>query len=58
MKTEYEKCLAGEPFIGSKDPKIMEMILRTRRLLAQFNAADEHADRGGAGITVVTLRMD
>ena len=21
-------------------------------------AADEHADRGGAGITVVTLRMD
>ena len=40
MKTEYEKCLAGEPFIGSKDPKIMEMILRTRRLLAQFNAAD------------------
>ena len=40
MKTEYEKCLAGEPFIGSKEPKIMEMILRTRRLLAQFNAAD------------------
>ena len=40
MKTENKKCLAGEPFIGSKDPKIMEMILRTRRLLAQFNAAD------------------
>ena len=40
MKTEYEKCLAGEPFIGSKDSKIMEMILRTRRLLAQFNATD------------------
>ena len=40
MKTEYEKCLAGEPFIGSKDPKITETILRTRRLLAQFNTTD------------------
>ena len=37
MKTEYEKCMAGEPFIGSRDPKIVEMILRTKRLLAQFN---------------------
>lgn len=27
MKTEYEKCMAGEPFIGSRDPKIVEMIL-------------------------------
>ena len=45
MKTEYEKCLAGEPFIGSKEPKIMEMILRTRRLLAQFNA-EGYADTG------------
>ena len=33
MKTEYEKCMAGEPFIGGKDPKIVEMTLRTRRLL-------------------------
>ena len=40
MKTEYEKCMAGEPFIGGKDPKIVETILRTRRLLAQFNATD------------------
>ena len=40
MKTEYEKCMAGEPFIGSKDPKIVEMILCTKRLLAQFNATD------------------
>ena len=40
MKTEYEKCMAGEPFIGSEDPKITEMILRTRRLLVQFNATD------------------
>ena len=40
MKTEYEKCMAGEPFIGGKDPKIVEMTLRTRRLLTQFNATD------------------
>lgn len=40
MKTEYEKCLAGESFIGGKDPKIVETILRTKRLLAQFNATD------------------
>ena len=40
MKTEYEKCMAGEPFSGGKDPKIVETILRTRRLLAQFNATD------------------
>ena len=32
--------MAGEPFIGSRDPKIVETILRTRRLLAQFNATD------------------
>lgn len=30
MKTEFEKCMAGEPF----------MILRTRRLLAQLNSTD------------------
>ena len=40
MKTEYEKCMAGEPFIGSEDPKILEMILRTKRLLREFNAMD------------------
>ena len=40
MKTEYEKCIAGEPFIGGKDPKIVEMILRTRRLLAELNSTD------------------
>lgn len=40
MKTEYEKCMDGEPFIGSRDPKIVEMILRTKRLLMQFNATD------------------
>lgn len=46
MKTEYEKCLAGEPFIGGRDPKIVENILRTRRLLARFNATD-YADTAG-----------
>ena len=40
MGTEYEKCMSGNPFIGSKDPQITEMILRTRRLLMQFNATD------------------
>ena len=40
MKTEYEKCMAGEPFICGRDPMIVETIMRTRRLLAQFNAAD------------------
>ncbi len=45
MKTELEECMAGEPFNGGKDPKIVEMILRTRRLLAQFNATD-YADNG------------
>ena len=40
MRTEYEKCMAGEPFIGSEDPKITDMILRTRRLLMQFNTTD------------------
>ena len=40
MKTEYEKCMAGEPFIGGKDPRIVEMILRARRLLARLDATD------------------
>ena len=32
--------MSGEPFNGGRDPKIVEMILRTRRLLARFNATD------------------
>ena len=40
MKAEFEKCMAGEPFIGERDPQIMEMTLRTKRLLAEFNATD------------------
>ena len=45
MKTEYEKCMAGEPFNGGRDPKIMEMTVRAKRLLAQLNATD-YADTG------------
>ena len=37
--------MSGEPFNGGRDPKIVEMILRTRRLLARFNATD-YADHG------------
>ena len=40
MKTEFEKCMAGEPFVGERDPQVVEMVLRTKRLLAQFNATD------------------
>ena len=32
--------MAGEPFNGGRDPRIVEMIVRTKRLLAQFNATD------------------
>lgn len=39
MKTEYEKCLSGEPFLGS-DPFIMNMAIRAKRLLSQFNSTD------------------
>ena len=46
MKTEYEKCLAGEPFVGGRDPKIAEMTLRAKRLLARLNATD-YADTAG-----------
>ena len=40
MMTEYEKCMAGLPFIGSEDPKIVGMILQTKRLLKEFNNTD------------------
>ena len=39
MKTEYEKCMAGEPFDGG-DPELAEMTLRTKRLLVELNATD------------------
>lgn len=39
MKTEYQKCMAGEIFNG-KDPELAAMTLRTKRLLAQLNATD------------------
>ncbi len=39
MKTEYEKCMNGEPFNG-KDKKLAEMTIRTKRLLVKLNATD------------------
>ncbi len=39
MKTEYEKCMAGEPFDGSS-PEIAEMTLRCKRLLRQLRDTD------------------
>lgn len=44
MKTEYQKCMAGEPFDGT-DAELAAMTLRTKRLLARFNATD-YADTG------------
>lgn len=39
MKTEYEKCMAGEPFDGSS-PEITEMAVRNKRLLQQLRNSD------------------
>lgn len=39
MKTEYEKCMAGEPFNG-KDKILAEMTVRTKRLLVRLNSTD------------------
>ena len=39
MKTELEKCLAGENFNGG-DPELVAMTLRTKRLLAKLNSTD------------------
>lgn len=39
MKTEWEKCLAGEPFDGAS-PEIAEMTLRCKRLLKQLRDTD------------------
>lgn len=37
MSTEYEKCLAGVPFVGGKDPDLLRLIRRARKLLRQLN---------------------
>ena len=45
MKTEFEKCMSGEPFDGSS-PEITEMTRRNKRLLRQLretNYADNDA---------------
>lgn len=39
MKTELEKCLAGELFNGA-DPELVAMSTRTKRLLSKLNASD------------------
>lgn len=39
MKTEYEKCMAGEPFDGAS-PEITEMAVRTKRLLLKLRNTD------------------
>lgn len=39
MKTEYQKCMSGEPFDG-KDNELASMTLKTKRLLVQLNATD------------------
>ena len=39
MKTELEKCLAGELFNGA-DPELVAMCTRTKRLLSKLNAVD------------------
>lgn len=39
MKTEFEKCMSGEPF-GGASPEIAEMALRNKRLLRQLRDVD------------------
>ena len=39
MKTELEKCLAGEPFYGG-DPELATMALNAKRLTKQLNETD------------------
>ena len=39
MKTELEKCLAGEPFNGG-DKVLADMTLNAKRLLKQLNETD------------------
>lgn len=39
MKTEYEKCMNGEPFNG-KDQELAEMTVKTKRLLVKLNTTD------------------
>lgn len=39
MKTELEKCLAGEIFLG-KDKELVDMTINAKRLLKELNATD------------------
>lgn len=42
VRTEREKMLAGEPYLAS-DPELTRARVRTRRLMARFNASDPAA---------------
>lgn len=37
MKTEFQKCLDGERFVGN-DPEIVAMTLKTKHLLAKLRS--------------------
>ena len=39
MKTEYQKCMDGEPFDGSA-PELVELTIRTKRFLRQLRETD------------------
>ncbi len=39
MKTEYQKCLDGEPYDGAA-PELAEMTLRTKRLISRLRSID------------------
>ena len=39
MKTEYQKCMDGEPFDGSS-PELVELTIRTKRFLRQLRETD------------------
>ena len=45
MKTELEKCLAGENFHGA-DAELAAMTLRNKRLLREYNALDYQDAKG------------
>ena len=39
MKTEYQKCLDGEPYDGAA-PELAEMTLRAKRLISRLRSID------------------
>ena len=49
MKTEYQKCMDGEPFDGSS-PELVELTLQTKRLLRQLRETDYADDEAKKAI--------